>query len=147
MQQLAFGRGRAEYLAKERERRFRLQVEVDAAILQRGEKIALAARRRFPGGAEGFAEKRARLLETGVRRGDGVEPEAGIFVRKDHAHGKRKVACVNGDGLGERGIGGEPVLRELVGRFARKVAEQRRLRQQKHGGERQKRDGGVLQVG
>ena len=147
MQKLGLRRGDAEHFTEKFKRRFRFQLKVDAAALQGGEQVRFLAGLERTGRADGLAEKGAGLFKARVRRGDGIKPEAGIFVGEDQAHGEREIACVGGDGFGKRRVGREPVLRKLVRRFARKIAEKRRLRQQKNSGDGQNGDGGVLQVG
>ena len=147
VQKLGLRRGDAEHFTEKFKRRFRLQLKVDAAALQGGEQVRFLAGLERTGRADGLAEKSAGLFKARVRRSDGIKPEAGIFVGEDQAHGEREIACVGGDGFGKRRVGREPVLRKLVRRFARKIAEKRRLRQQKDSGDGQNGDGGVLQVG
>jgi len=147
VQKIGRRRGDTEHLAEKFERRFGLQFKVNAAALQGGEKVCFLAGFECARRTDGFAEKGAGLLEARVSRGDGIDAEAGVFVGEDDAHGERKVACIGGDALGERRIGRKKVLRKLVGRFARKIAEKRRLRQKEDSGDGENSDGGVLQMG
>lgn len=136
----------AENAAEHFERRGGLQIEVDAARVQCGEQLFTAARFISGSRAKRLAEKRAGELKICVKRRDGAEPVAGVFVREHHAHGERELGQIGGDGGIGRGVAREPVLRELVGRLARKVADKRRLDQKQHGGNGQNGDRGVLQM-
>lgn len=115
--------------------------------MQCGEQLFTAARFISGSRAKRLAEKRAGELKICVKRCDGAEPVAGVFVREHHAHGERELGQIGGDGGIGRGVAREPVLRELVGRLARKVADKRRLDQKQHGGNGQNGDRSVLPDG
>ena len=138
--------GDTEDLAENIERRRRFQVEIDAAGMQRGEELLPAARLIDAGGIERLAEKRTGKLKISVKRCDGAESVAGVFVRKRYAHREGKLCQIGGDAGFRRCVAREPVLCKLIGRLSCKVADKRRLDEKKHGGNGQDGNCGILQV-